>query len=75
MTLYENSYSDDCPHLHCYLYNVSADVTSGLLQVFFVGLGNLLVVIGNLLVVIGSHHRTLDLTLYSVHGVILFSFR
>ena len=48
---------------------------SGLLQVFLFGLenllfelGTLLVVIGNLLVVIGSHHGTLNLTLYSVHG-------
>ena len=35
-------YSDYYTHLHCYLYNVSANVPSGLLQVFLVGLGNLL---------------------------------
>ena len=65
---YYLDYSDYCLHLHCYLYNVSADVPSGLLQVFLVGLWNLLFALGNLLVVIGSHHGTLNLTLHSVHG-------
>ena len=44
-------YSDYCPHLHCYLYDVSADVSSGLFQVFLVGLGNLLFEVGIILVV------------------------
>ena len=35
-------YSDYCPHLYCYIHNVSADVTSGLHQVLPVELGNLL---------------------------------
>ena len=42
MKQYYLRYSDYCPHFHCYLYNVSADMPSGLLQVFIVGLGNLL---------------------------------
>ena len=69
------NYSDYCPHLYCYLYNVSANVPTGILQVFLVGLGNLLFELENLVVVIRSDHGTLNLTLYSVHGGILFSFR
>ena len=49
---YYLDYSDYCPHLYCYLHNVSADVLSGLLRVFLVRLGSLLE-IGNLLVVLG----------------------
>ena len=64
-------YSDYCPHLHCYLYNVSTDMPSGLLQIFLVGLGNLFG-LGNLVVVIGSHHRTLNLTLYSIEERVSF---
>ena len=51
-------YSDYCPHLYCYIHNVSADVPSGLLQVLPVELGNLLFELGNFLVVIGSFHGT-----------------
>ena len=42
MYYYYLLYSDYCHHLHCYLYNVSADMPYGLLQVFLDGLGNLL---------------------------------
>ena len=78
--LFYLNYSGYYPHLYCYLHKISADVPSGLLQVFLVGIGNLLelenllVVIGNLLVVIGSHHGTLNPTLYSIHGGIRFLF-
>ena len=34
-------FSDFCLHLYCYIRNVSADVSSGLLQVFLVELENL----------------------------------
>ena len=31
---YHSGFSDYCLHLYCYIYNVSADMSSGLLQVF-----------------------------------------
>ena len=68
--MYFLDYSDYCTHLYCYLYNVSADVPSGLLQVFLVGLRsllkhvNLLFELRNLLVLIGSLHGPLNPNLY-----------
>ena len=35
-------YLDCCPNLYCYIHNVSADVSSGLLLVLLVELGNFL---------------------------------
>ena len=51
---YHSGFSDYCLHLYCYFHNVSADMSSGLLQVF-VELGNL--------------HRTSNYVLYWIHGV------
>ena len=59
-------YSDYCPHLYCYIHNVSADMPSGLLQVLLVELGNLLFKLWNFLVVIGSFHGTSNWTLYLI---------
>ena len=52
--------SDYYPYLYLCLYNVSADVPSGLLQVPLFELGSLLVVIG-------ICHGTSKPTLYSIH--------
>ena len=64
-------YSDCCPHMYFYIYKVSADVLSGLLQVLLVELGNLLVELGKPLIVIGSLHGTSNRS----HWGRLFSFR
>ena len=68
-------YSDYCPHLYCYIHNVSADVTSGLHQVLPVELGNLLFELGNLLfelgnflVVIGIFTELRTEPSYLIHG-------
>ena len=47
-------FSDYCLHLYCYFYNVSAEMSSGLLRVFF-ELGNL--------------NGTSNYVLYWIHGV------
>ena len=53
-------FSDYFLHFYCYFYNVSADMSSGLFQVF-VELGNL--------------HRTSNYVFYWIHGGRLFWFR
>ena len=58
---YRFVYSNHCLHLYCYIHNVSADVSFGLLQVFLVELQSL--------------HRTSSRTLYSVHDGRLSQFR
>ena len=40
LDFYHEGFSDYCLHLYCYFHNVSADMSSGFLQVF-VELGNL----------------------------------
>ena len=40
MLIYDHWFSDYCLYLYCYFPNVSADISSGLLQVF-IELGNL----------------------------------
>ena len=57
--LYYDS-SDYYPHLYLCLYNNSADVPSGLLQVSLLELGSLLIVIG-------ICHGTSNPALYSIH--------
>ena len=57
---YYEGFSDYCLHLYCYFHNISADMSSGLLQVF-VKLGNL--------------HGTLNYVFYWIHGGRLFWFR
>ena len=54
---HHSGFSDYCLYLYCYFHNVSADMSSGLLQVF-VGLGNL--------------HETSNYVLHWIHGVRLF---
>ena len=62
-------YSDCCPHLYCYIYNVSADVPSSLLQVLLVKLGNLL---GSFHVVIAccEYNKDQDNSLYNLNNII-----
>ena len=57
---YRSVFSDYCLHLYCYIQNVSAYMSSSLLQVF---------------VKPRSQHRTSDHVLYLIHGDRLFWFR
>ena len=51
---YHKGFSDYSPHLYCYFHNVSADMSSGLLQVF---------------VELGDLHWTSNYVLYWIQGV------
>ena len=48
---YRSGFKDDCLHLYCYIH-ISADMSSGLLQVF---------------VELGSQHGTSNYILYLIH--------
>ena len=52
---YPSGFSDFCLHLDCYIHNVSAEMSSGLLQVFLVKLDSL--------------HGTSNHVFYLIHGV------
>ena len=54
---YHKRFPDYCLHLYRYLHNVLADMSSGLLQVFFE---------------LGNQHGTLNYVLYWIHGGHLF---
>ena len=53
-TFYYSGFSDYCFHLYCYIHNISADIASGLLQVFLVELRSL--------------HGTSNHVFYLIHG-------
>ena len=57
---YHLVYSNNCLHLYCYIHNVSADTSFGLLKGFLVELGSL--------------HGTSNRTLYLIHVDRLFQF-
>ena len=57
---YHSGFSDCCLQRYCYIESVSADMSSGLLQVF---------------VELWRRHRTSNYVLYLIHRVSLFWFR